>query len=112
MVAGGATTELRRGVLAYCVLAVLRRGPAYGFDLVRSLAAHEGLATSEGTIYPLLNRLHRDGLLRSTWTPSADGPPRRYYHLTAAGRRALAAFGVEWAAFRDSVERLLEETTP
>jgi Transcriptional regulator PadR-like family len=67
------------------VLALLRDQPRYGFDLVRSLAQANGLVTSEGTIYPLLGRLRRDGLVTTTWHESPSGPPRRYYQLTDEG---------------------------
>ena len=77
---------MRKGTLQYCVLALLANDERYGFDLVRSLAEADGMATSEGTIYPLLSRLRRDGLVETTWRESTSGPPRRYYRLTAAGR--------------------------
>lgn len=99
--------QLRRGTLEYCVLALLRQEPRYGFDLVRELAAADGLLTSEGTIYPLLSRLRRDGLVSTTWQESDAGPPRRYYALTADGSTALTRFVIDWQRFRDSVDRLL-----
>src|SRR5919204_2276118 len=77
--------QMRRGTLQYCVLALLAEEERYGFDLVRGLAEVDGMVTSEGTIYPLLSRLRRDGLVESTWRESSTGPPRRYYRLTAAG---------------------------
>jgi PadR family transcriptional regulator, regulatory protein PadR len=100
-------TQMRRGTLEYCVLAMLRDRPRYGFDLVRTLAEADGLVTSEGTIYPLLGRLRRDGLVTTTWHESPSGPPRRYYQLTAEGRRALALFTSEWERFTGAVDRLL-----
>src|SRR2546421_8184366 len=81
--------QMRRGTLQYCVLALLAGEERYGFDLVRGLAAVDGMVTSEGTIYPLLSRLRRDGLVASTWRESTSGPPRRYYRLTEAGVAAL-----------------------
>ena len=102
-------TQMRRGTLEYCVLALLRDQARYGFDLVRSLAQADGLITSEGTIYPLLSRLRRDGLVTTTWHESPSGPPRRYYPLTAEGRRALALFSTEWDRFTDAVDRLLQQ---
>ena len=66
------------------------------------------MVTSEGTIYPLLSRLRRDGLVETTWRESTSGPPRRYYKLTAAGRAALAAFKDEWERFRDAVDHFVE----
>ena len=101
--------QLRRGVLEYCVLALLDGEPRYGFDLVRRLAADEVLVTSEGTIYPLLSRLRRDGWVSTTWVESGSGPPRRYYAVTPEGRRALQAFTADWCRFRDAVDSLLLE---
>ena len=100
--------QMRKGTLQYCVLALLADEERYGFDLVRSLAETDGMVTSEGTIYPLLSRLRRDGLVDTSWRESTSGPPRRYYRLTAAGRSALAGFTVEWSRFRDAVDRFLE----
>jgi len=105
--ARNAVSQLRRGTLEYCVLALLRDGRRYGFELVRTLSQADGLLVSEGTIYPLLSRLRRDHLVSTTWQESEAGPPRRYYQLTDAGRRALADFSDEWARFRDAVDALV-----
>jgi PadR family transcriptional regulator len=102
-------TQMRRGTLEYCVLALLRKEPRYGFDLVRGLGDVDGLITSEGTIYPLLSRLRRDGLVETTWQESPNGPPRRYYELTPAGHKALEVFTGEWDRFTQAVGRLLKE---
>lgn len=100
-------TELRRGVLEYCVLAVVRHHESYAFDIVRDLSDAGELVTSEGTIYPLLSRLRRDRLVTTTWRESGSGPPRRYYRITEEGRRALDAFAGDWARFRDAVDAVL-----
>lgn len=99
--------QLRRGALEYCVIALLRQQPRYGFDLVRSLGEVDGLLTSEGTIYPLLSRLRRDGLVTTSWQESDSGPPRRYYALTEDGRTALRRFIEDWQRFRDAVDHVL-----
>ena len=101
--------QMRRGVLEYCVMVLLREKERYGFDLVRALAEFDGMVTSEGTIYPLLSRLRRDGLVETTWEESPTGPPRRYYRLTRAGEQALQGFSEEWARFRRAVDRFVEE---
>jgi PadR family transcriptional regulator, regulatory protein PadR len=101
------SSQLRRGVLEYCVLALLQDGERYGFELVRALSAVDGLVTTEGTLYPLLGRLRREGAVETTWRESPSGPPRRYYSLTSAGRRSLATFAEEWQHFRDGVDELL-----
>ena len=100
--------QMRRGTLQYCVLSLLANEERYGFDLVRGLAEMDGMVTSEGTIYPLLSRLRRDGLVESSWQESPTGPPRRYYRLTGAGRAALDAFRLEWRRFRDAVDHFVE----
>jgi PadR family transcriptional regulator PadR len=104
-----ALSQLRRGVLEFCVLALLREDERYGFDLVRSLGEADGLVTTEGTLYPLLGRLRKEGLVDTSWRESPSGPPRRYYRLTTAGRTALDAFTAEWGRFRASVDMLLEK---
>jgi PadR family transcriptional regulator PadR len=105
--ARNAVSQLRKGTLEYCVLALLRNGRRYGFELVRTLSEADGLMVSEGTIYPLLSRLRRTQLVSTSWQESEAGPPRRYYELTDAGQRALTDFSDEWARFRDAVDALL-----
>ena len=94
------------------MLALLRDRPRYGFDLVRTLAEADSLVTSEGTIYPLLSRLRRDGLVTTAWHESPSGPPRRYYELTQSGYQALELFTGEWDRFTSAVDRLLKGGTP
>lgn len=101
-------TQMRRGTLEYCVLALLREEERYGFDLVKALGAADGMVTSEGTIYPLLSRLRKDGLVVTKWVESPSGPPRRYYRLTPKGTRALDDFADEWRRFRNAVDRFVE----
>lgn len=102
-------SQMRRGTLEYCVLAVLKKGERYTFDLVKTMAAVDGMVTSEGTLYPLLTRLRKDGLVKSSWQESPKGPPRRYYRITPKGARALADFTEEWRRFRSSVDELIEK---
>lgn len=94
------------------MLSLLGEEELYGFDLVRRLSEVDGMVTSEGTIYPLLSRLRRDGWVTSSWAESESGPPRRYYALSGEGKRALAAFTEEWQRFRDSVDALLLKESP
>jgi PadR family transcriptional regulator, regulatory protein PadR len=108
----GVISQLRRGVLEFCVLALLRDGEHYGFEIVRKLSEADGLVTTEGTLYPLLGRLRKEGTVETTWRESSSGPPRRYYRLTPAGRSLLDAFATEWVRFRDSVNTLLDTGEP
>ena len=91
------TSQLRRGTVEYCVLALLRDGDRYGFELVRALSDVDGLVTSEGTIYPLLTRLRKDELVTTFWRESESGPPRRYYQLTTGRQNGACGLhqGVE-----------------
>ena len=100
-------SQLRRGALEYCVLALLADEPRYGFDIARTLGGVDGMVTAEGTLYPLLSRLKKDGRVTTTWRDSDSGPPRKYYAITQEGRRALANFIEEWQRFRVAVETLL-----
>jgi PadR family transcriptional regulator PadR len=102
-----ALPQLRRGVLEFCVLALLAEEERYAYDIVEDLGAMDGLVTSEGTIYPLLSRLRRDELVATQWRESEQGPPRRYYRLTPTGQQALTRFADDWARFRDSVDQLV-----
>src|SRR5579871_575921 len=100
-------TELRRGVLGPCVLALLDERPRFGLELVRDLAAAGGLLTSEGTVYLLLNRLRDARLVTSEWRDQQGERARRYYFLTDAGREQLKAFRADWADFAKTVESVL-----
>jgi PadR family transcriptional regulator, regulatory protein PadR len=102
-----AISQLRRGVLEFCVLALLAEEERYGVELVQQLAREQALVTTEGTLYPLLGRLRREGAVETTWQESPAGPPRRYYRLTSAGMRSLAAFAEQWESFRTSVDSIL-----
>lgn len=98
--------QVRRGVLELGVLALLKDGPSYGYDLVSQLSGSK-LEVSEGTLYPLLRRLKRDGFLEAFWQESDAGPPRQYYQLTRAGRARLAAIADEWEALAAYVQKFL-----
>lgn len=105
--AAQAIDRLRRGAVEYCVLTLLRDGPAYSHDVVRALGSVDGLVTSEGTLYPLLSRLRRDGLVRTQWQESPAGPPRRYYRLTAEGERVVDSFARAWRTFRSAIDAVV-----
>lgn len=102
-------TNLRKGVLEWCALAVIRRGDVYGRDLARTLT-DLGLLASEGSLYPLLSRLRTSGWVETRWAESASGPPRRYYRITPAGRDAVAGFEQSWRAVSTAVGTALGGT--
>ncbi len=105
-------THLRRGALEHCVLALLDTEPMYGLDIARRLGDDGVLLAGEGTLYPLLSRLRKQGLVDTTWAESSAGPPRRYYTLTAQGRIALETFRRTWKSFRDAVDTTLQGGHP
>ena len=109
---GSALTELRRGVLGPCVLALLELRPRFGLELVRDLAAADGLLTSDGTVYPLLNRLRDAGLVTSEWRDDVGERARRYYSITEAGKQSVKAFRAEWAQFAATVGGVLHGAAP
>ena len=100
-------TQLRRGVVEHCLLALLLDNELYGFEVARVMSA-AGLVAGEGTVYPLLSRLAREGYVTTTWRESPSGPPRKYYAITEQGRAALDHFRLEWRRFRDRVDALLD----
>jgi PadR family transcriptional regulator PadR len=106
------TTEQRRGqwlkgVLDLCVLARLSCGEAYGYELARGLEEDGFGEIKGGTLYPLLNRLERDGMVATYWRPSDQGPDRKYYRITASGSTALRDAAPAWADFAAAVAHSL-----
>ncbi len=89
-------TQLRKGILELAVLGVLNHQRHYGYSLVRVLAESASISLKEGTVYPILARLDRDGLVQSEWVESAQGPPRKYYAITPAGRQLFADLSREF----------------
>ena len=90
------TTQLRKGALELAVLNALNGDRLYGYDIVRILRRHDGLVIADGTVYPILSRLKADGLVQAAIEDSPDGPPRKYYELTLAGRAALDEMNSAW----------------
>lgn len=104
--------QLRRGVLELCILAIIGREASYGYQIVTRIASAAQLASGEGTIYPLLRRLKREGLVETFWQESDAGPPRQYYRLTSKGRGALRAMRSEWDALVAAMAVHLDGATP
>jgi PadR family transcriptional regulator, regulatory protein PadR len=103
-------TQLRKGAAELAVLATLDQQESYGLELLERLQAAGSLELSEGSIYPLLNRLQKDGKIRGRWVEDAEAAhPRKYYALTAAGRALLAEMLAEWAQFEEGMRQILGE---
>ena len=102
------TVQLRKGLVELTVLAALRSGEAYGYQVLQRLNPVAGLSLTESSVYPLLARLQRQRLVTVRVAPSPMGPPRRYYRLTAQGRSRLAKMQRHWRAVSAAVDRLLK----
>ena len=99
-------TQLRKGMLEFCVLRTLEEQERYGYDIVQRLRDVEAMATTESTVYPILSRLKSEGFLRVRAAPSPEGPPRRYFSLTELGRIRLRGMKDYWKVFTRSVDAL------
>lgn len=95
--------QARKGLLELCVLNILARERLYGYDIVRALSESGSLEAAEGTVYPLLARLRREGLIDATIEESDRGPARKYYHLTPAGTSVLRRMNTLWNSIAGSV---------
>ena len=100
---------MRKGMLEYCILLLLKRAPAYASDIIRQLQEAE-LLVVEGTLYPLLTRLKKDGLLSYEWQESTQGPPRKYYALTTEGEDFLMGLDTAWNELATTVNYLKQLT--
>jgi PadR family transcriptional regulator PadR len=102
--------QMRKGVLEYCILSILKDGEAYTSDILDTLKDAKMLVV-EGTIYPLLTRLKNAGLLSYRWEESSSGPPRKYYDLTETGRLFLKELNTTWDELQLAVNRVTTTTT-
>lgn len=100
------TTQIRKGLLELCTLRLLEDGEIYAYDLVKRLALAKTLVVTEGTVYPLLSRLRKSGLVKSRLEESSSGPARRYYSLTEEGKETLVLMQMYWEQLQKSVEAI------
>ena len=105
-------SQLRKGLVELCVLGALDDGEAYGYEILQRLARADNLAITESTVYPILARLAKQGLLAVRVAPSPSGPPRRYYRLTDTGRARLSEMGRYWRHLTAAVDGLLPGEKP
>jgi len=98
-------SQMRKGILEYCILSIIDQDEIYASDIIGQLKDAE-LIIVEGTLYPLLTRLKNAGLLKYTWKESAQGPPRKYYSLTENGKIFLKELNGTWSSLSNSVKKL------
>lgn len=100
-----AEAQMRKGVLEFAILLVIARGKTYANEIIANLQKSH-LAVVEGTIYPLLSRLKNSKLLEYSWEESKAGPPRKYYSITAQGKKFLSSYEKQWQALTKSIDSL------
>ncbi len=98
-------SQMRRGVLEYCILSILNKKDSYTSLLISELKEAKMLVV-EGTIYPLLIRQKNQGLLTYRWEESPQGPPRKFYQITEKGRKALAEMDAAWNEMVETIKYL------
>ncbi len=103
-------SQMRKGMLEFCVLLLLSRSDAYVSEIIASMKeAH--LIVVEGTLYPLLTRLKNDGLLSYRWEESPSGPPRKYYTITPLGSKFLDELHKSWCEISQTVNHIINENS-
>ena len=104
------STQVRKGLLELCILNALRGGRQYGYDIVKTLRAVDGLVIGEGTIYPILSRFRSQNLVAASVEESPEGPPRKYYSLTEHGERCLVQMNSAWDRIQRGIQELREDS--
>lgn len=105
MVTADKFTAIRKGLLEFLVLKIISAQKVYAADILKQLGGTE-FATQEGTLYPLLSKMRREGLLDYEWKESEAGPPRKYYQLTAEGQKQLTETDAYWQKISDTIRNL------
>jgi len=100
-------SQLLKGILDMCLLALISEEPSYGYEMVRKLQERGLTLVSDGTIYPLLSRLQKQGLVEGYFEGSSGGPQRKYYRICDAGRTRLTEWRADWAILATGVEHVL-----
>lgn len=104
-------SQIKRGTLEYCILLMISKKAYYGYEIISELEKLLMLAAKESTIYPLLRRLLKDGLLSSYWQDTAEGlPPRKYYTITEDGKTYLTAMSAEWQSLLQAIAEISDGT--
>lgn len=101
--------QMKKGILEYCILAIIKRGEVYASDILDELKQAQ-LIVVEGTLYPLLTRLKNEGLLSYQWVESKSGPPRKYFQLTPEGNAFLNELELTWNELTNSVNQIIQKT--
>ena len=100
-------SQMRKGILEYCILTIISRKEVYTSDILDALRK-ANLLVVEGTLYPLLSRLKNNGLVKYRWQESTDGPPRKYFTLTDEGKDLLVSLNDEWTLINQAINKITQ----
>ena len=100
--------QMRKGILEFCILHIISRGEVYASDMLEELTSAK-IMVVEGTLYPLLTRLRKAGLVEYKWVESTSGPPRKYYTITDEGRTFLNSLSLTWKELMESTNQIISE---
>jgi len=101
------STQLLHGVLDMCLMSIIDEEPSYGYEMVKKLRDRGLDLAGEGSIYPILSRLQKQGLIESYLVQSTEGPARKYYRMSNRGHASLVQWRSDWTGFRDAVDAVL-----
>lgn len=104
-------SQMRKGILEYCILSIIKKNEAYPSDIIEEMK-NSGLLVLEGTLYPLLTRLKNSGMLTYRWEESSSGPPRKYFSLTEKGKAFYKELEITWNELYKAVNTLTQTTIP
>ena len=103
-------SQIKRGTLEFCILLMIKQKPTYGYEIISTLEKYPILSVKENTIYPLLRRLQKEELIKSSWQEGVEGlPPRKYYSITDKGHECIAAMSNEWANLLNAITEIKGE---
>lgn len=103
-------SQIKRGTLEFCILLMIKQKATYGYEIISTLEKYPILAVKENTIYPLLRRLQKEELIKSSWQEGVEGlPPRKYYSITDKGNECIVAMSDEWANLLNAITEIKGE---
>lgn len=101
------TSQVKKGILSFIILNILQENEYYGYELIEEVKKNTDIEIAEGTLYPLLNRLKKEGLVFSKWVEQESGIPRKYYSLSEEGKTTLQEMKEYWVNMNSSIQKLL-----
>ena len=107
MNAQNTSSQMRKGIIEFCVMQIIAKGEIYSSELIDTLR-NSNLIVAEGTLYPLLSRLRKADLVTYRWEESLQGPPRKYYLITSSGLQYLEELKTSWTEIKTSIDMIMK----